>query len=107
MNVSQSFQAIDIEHFLPLEEFKRRMDEALGAVHAGGPRPGFDRVFYPGEKGFLEERRRLREGIPVQQRVVRELNALAAEAGVPALAQMHSTDHTVTGEGSDAAASER
>ena len=86
MNVSQTFQAINIEHFVSLDQFKRQMDEALNAVHASGPRPGFDRVYYPGEKGFIEEQQRLRDGIPVQLRVVRELNALAAGAGVKALA---------------------
>ncbi|MET3661181.1 Ldh family oxidoreductase [Aquamicrobium ahrensii] len=86
MNVSQTFQAISIEHFISLEQFKRQMDEALNAVHASGPRPGFDEVYYPGEKGFLEEQRRAREGIPVQQRVVSELNALAAEVQVGPLA---------------------
>jgi len=61
------------------------MDKALDAVHASGPRPGFDKVYYPGEKGFLEEQRRLQDGIPVQQRVMSELNALAAEVGIEPL----------------------
>lgn len=86
MNVSQTFQAINIEHFVPLEQFKRQMDEVLSAVHASGPRPGFDSVYYPGEKGFLEQERRLRDGIPIQQRVLSELNALAAEVDIDPLA---------------------
>ena len=85
MNVTQTFQAISIEHFTPLDEFKRQMDNALDAVHDSGPRPGFDKVYYPGEKGFLEEQRRLQDGIPVQQRVMSELNALAAEVGIEPL----------------------
>lgn len=89
MNVSQTFQAIDIEHFVPLDRFQRQMDRVISAVHASGPRPGFDYVYYPGEKGFLEEKRRLRDGVPIQRRVVSELNALAAMASVAPLSQGH------------------
>jgi LDH2 family malate/lactate/ureidoglycolate dehydrogenase len=85
MNVSQHFQAIDIEHFVPLEEFKARMDQALNAVKAAKPRPGFDEAFYPGERGFREQERRLREGIPMQLLIHDELNAIAKTLGVGAL----------------------
>ncbi|MGE3991920.1 Ldh family oxidoreductase [Pseudorhodoplanes sp.] len=85
MNVSQTFIAIDIAHFIPLDSFKETMDQALGAVQQTEARPSFDRAYYPGEKGFFEQARRERHGIPIQNRVVAELNALAEGSGVPAL----------------------
>ena len=85
MNVSQHFQAINIEYFVPLAEFKQTMDRALQTVKEVRLRPGFDEVAYPGEKGFLEERRRLRDGIPMQKRVIKEFNELAATVNVAPL----------------------
>src|SRR5690606_3120358 len=85
MNVSQTFIAIDIARFTPLETFTATMDQVLDAVHETGVRPGFDYVYYPGERGAIEMERRRRTGIPIQSRVVTELNELAADAGVNAL----------------------
>lgn len=65
MNVSQYFQAINIDWFVPIDEFKQSIDTALAEISASEPRPGVDRVFYPGEHSADEEVRRLRGGIPL------------------------------------------
>src|SRR5207249_158625 len=63
----QVAQAIDIEHFQPLDEFKARMDRMVDFLKSSQPRPGSPGIFIPGE---LEYQRRLeyrRMGIPLDQ----------------------------------------
>lgn len=85
MNISQYFQAINIEWFTPLNEFRQRMDELVRQVKSSKLRPGFDRVYLPGERGFLEQEVRLKNGIPVTERVFNALRQWAEELSVPPL----------------------
>jgi LDH2 family malate/lactate/ureidoglycolate dehydrogenase len=82
MNVSMYLQAINIEWFVPLAEFKRQMDTVIRTIKASALRPGVDRIYVPGERGFLEEQRRRKEGIPLPTRVFEELRRWARELGV-------------------------
>lgn len=84
-NASHFFQAIDIGAFTPLDDFKARMDEMIRKVKSSELRPGFDRVYLPGERGFIEMKKREVEGIPVDVGVLSELNEWADELKVPAL----------------------
>jgi LDH2 family malate/lactate/ureidoglycolate dehydrogenase len=86
MNVCLFLQAINIEWFVPVDDFKRQVDALIHAIKASALRPGVARVYVPGERGFLEERRRIREGIPLPLRVVEELQRWAGELGVPPMA---------------------
>ncbi len=88
MNVSIYLQAINIEWFVPLAEFTRQMDTVIRTIKASALRPGVERVYAPGEKGFLEERRRLREGIPLPRRVLEELRRWARELRVAPIETM-------------------
>jgi LDH2 family malate/lactate/ureidoglycolate dehydrogenase len=74
MNVSQFFEAINVDWFMPLDEFRARMDEAMETVNSIPPRPGFDRVYYPGEHSFLEEGRRKMDGVPFPKAVITQLD---------------------------------
>jgi L-2-hydroxycarboxylate dehydrogenase (NAD+) len=82
MNVSVYLQAINIEWFVPLAEFRRQMDAAIRQIKGSALRPGVERVYVPGEQGFLEEQRRLRDGIPLPLRVVEELRRWATDLHV-------------------------
>ncbi len=86
MNVSQYFQAINIDWFVPLDEFKARMDDALAAVGASLARPGVQHVYYPGEHSFAEEQRRQADGIPLPRKTVDALQAWCDKLGVARLA---------------------
>lgn len=86
MNTSYSFQAIDIECFMPLDEFRARMDEVIRAVKSSTPRPGVEGIVVAGERSFKESLKRRREGIPVSERVIREIDEWAGELGVMTLA---------------------
>ena len=88
MNVSMYLQAINIEWFVPLAEFKRQMDAVIRTIKASALRPGVDRIYVPGERGFLEEQRRRKEGIPLPTRVFEELRRWAEELKVVPLEAM-------------------
>jgi L-2-hydroxycarboxylate dehydrogenase (NAD+) len=86
MNTSYSFQAINIEFFMPLVEFRARMDEVIAAVKSSAPRPGIEDILVAGERSFKESIKRRREGIPLRQPIFKEIERWAGELGVPPLA---------------------
>lgn len=84
-NVTQTFQAVDIEMFSPVAEFRARMDAVIRKIKSSRLRPGVERVYAPGERGFIERARRLLEGIPLAARVIEDLGGWADELHVPRL----------------------
>lgn len=74
--------AWDIERFVPLETFTRRMGELIDELHALPAAEGHERVLYPGEKEGLTRRRRIVEGIPIEPGLERELRMLGQRYGV-------------------------
>jgi uncharacterized oxidoreductase len=57
------FAAIDPEGFCPKEEFKARIDSMIRHIKSAAKRPGFKEILLPGEPEWIEEERRRREGI--------------------------------------------
>jgi LDH2 family malate/lactate/ureidoglycolate dehydrogenase len=74
--------ALDISRYVPLEEFKRRIDQMIREIKSTPPAEGFVEVLLPGEPEFKTEERRLREGIPLSREVYTELATLGEELGV-------------------------
>jgi len=79
------FVAIDPARFLPLDEFRSRVDTLIRDVHASRPAAGVDRVRVPGEIEHERREQRLADGIPVPSALVAELDRYASEVGVPGL----------------------
>jgi uncharacterized oxidoreductase len=73
------FQVIDPVAFLPVDRFKKLVDETVAYMKSSPGAPGFDEVLVPGEWEFRTRRRRLDEGIPVDEATWR---ALEDHAGV-------------------------
>ena len=82
----QIVMAFDISQFTPLSEFKAKVDRAIDQAKASRLAEGFSEILMPGERGFREEERRRRDGIPIHSKVWREVRELAAERGVDATA---------------------
>jgi LDH2 family malate/lactate/ureidoglycolate dehydrogenase len=80
------FLALDIQRFLPLEEFKKLAGEILRALRASTKAPGAERIYTAGEKAWLREQEIRRLGVPIDPPLLRTLNGLAAELGLPPLA---------------------
>lgn len=80
--VDHFFMAINVEAFTPLEEFRERMSRMIEEIRSSKRHPGFERIWIHGEKGFLTQETRLRIGIPIYKKVLKELNEIADRIGV-------------------------
>ena len=74
--------AIDISKFLPVEDFKAEVDYLIREIKTSPLRPGFKEIRYPGERAFQCERRRKREGIPIDEISWQKMSKLCYELGV-------------------------
>jgi len=84
LDVSHTLMAIDISWFMPLDEFRQRMDDFARMVKTRAPRPGVTEILIPGE---LEARRvalKSEVGVPLDDEVLADLEALGRELGVHA-----------------------
>jgi LDH2 family malate/lactate/ureidoglycolate dehydrogenase len=81
-NVGHAFSAIDVESFIPREEFYERLEKYVLEIKSLRKHPSADRVWLPGEKAWLTSQTRLKIGIPIHKRVCRELNEIASDVGL-------------------------
>ncbi|MCL6632568.1 MAG: Ldh family oxidoreductase [Alicyclobacillus herbarius] len=81
-NVGHLFWAIDINRFMPVKDFRSRMDQYIRDLKAEPKAPGFEEILIPGEIEARTEETNKRNGIQLPERVVRELNQLSEEFGV-------------------------
>ena len=82
MNTSQSFLAIDVARFLPLEEFQTRMERLIAGVKSARPAQGYDEILVAGDPEWRAEADRLREGIPIEETLWKRITDLAQQRGV-------------------------
>jgi LDH2 family malate/lactate/ureidoglycolate dehydrogenase len=80
--VAHTCAALRIDTFIPLAEFRKRMDEIIQLMHSCPPAPGVDRIFVPGEIEHETEQRRRAEGIPLNAELRDELRVLGTELRV-------------------------
>jgi LDH2 family malate/lactate/ureidoglycolate dehydrogenase len=76
--------ALRVGGFLPLAEFRARVDAMIDLLKACPLAPGVERIFVPGEIEHETQQRRRAEGIPLPATLLAELRALATELGVEA-----------------------
>ena len=65
VRVSQTYLAIDIARFMPLEEFTARMERLVGMMKTTPAAPGFDEVLVAGDPEWRIEAERKANGIPI------------------------------------------
>ena len=75
--------AIDIARFLPLEEFRARMDALIAQICSSPLAPGADAIYLPGELEHRREVERRRDGVPIANDRLADLRALGDELQVP------------------------
>jgi LDH2 family malate/lactate/ureidoglycolate dehydrogenase len=75
--------AIDVAAFLPLDEFTATIDETVDAIKSLPPAAGTTEILIPGERGRHTARDRAAAGVPLGQKVWRELTGIAAKLDVP------------------------
>jgi LDH2 family malate/lactate/ureidoglycolate dehydrogenase len=82
VRVSQTFIAIDIARFMPVEEFTARMEKLVGIIKSTAVAPGYDEVLVAGDPEWRIEAQRRRDGIPIAQGNWDMLCKAAASVGV-------------------------
>jgi LDH2 family malate/lactate/ureidoglycolate dehydrogenase len=80
--IGHFFGALRVDAFRPLAEFEAAMDDLQRRLKNAPKAKGQDRIYVHGEKEFEEAERRSRAGIPLDPRVLAELEEIAAELGV-------------------------
>ena len=76
------FGAMRIDAFRPAKEFKQNMDNWIQRFREAKPAPGYDKVLIPGDPERETEAIRKKEGIPVFESVVKELEEVGEKLGV-------------------------
>src|SRR2546422_738797 len=71
-----AFIAINIASFMPVEEFKQRMDRAIREIHAAEKADGAGRIYLPGEMEWERREKALVEGIDLPEDVSASLRGL-------------------------------
>jgi LDH2 family malate/lactate/ureidoglycolate dehydrogenase len=77
--VAHACAALRVECFMPLDEFRGRVDELIDQMHACALADGAERIFVAGEPEVEYERERRAGGIPVSPVLAAELRAIAQE----------------------------
>ena len=77
LDVAHTFIAIDIGWFMPIDDFKARMDAFIAEIKSSELRPGFDEVLVPGEIDHRREQAYRRDGAQLDALVFDRLADLA------------------------------
>ena len=73
---------VNIESFMPRDEFARRLSDLLDYIRNCPTREGFDEVLVPGDPEERTQQKRLAEGIPVDDETWGQLTELAGSLSV-------------------------
>ncbi len=71
-----------VASFMPVSEFKQRMDEQFTAIKNLKPASGFAAVSYPGDRETSLEQERSAQGIPIHEPVLGDMQRLAAQLDI-------------------------
>jgi len=71
--VGHFFMVINIENFLPVDEFKANVGNLLRELRSLKKAPGQDHIYTAGEKEYLIEKRIRSEGIPINKNLKKDL----------------------------------
>jgi LDH2 family malate/lactate/ureidoglycolate dehydrogenase len=80
------FSALNIGRFIDLSRFKANVDAVIDHIKSLPPVDG-GQIFMPGEIEYLATAKRMKEGLPLEDEVVRSLNAVAASYGAAPLTE--------------------
>jgi LDH2 family malate/lactate/ureidoglycolate dehydrogenase len=75
--IGHFFGAMRVDAFRPASEFKQHMDNWISRFREAKTLEGYDRLIIPGDPEREAESKRLKEGIPLNEKVVKDLQQLA------------------------------
>lgn len=73
------FLAIDVEHFIELNLFKKHTGDILRNLRGSKKAPGHDRIYTAGEKEYLEMLKRKAKGAPIGPVIQKQMHELSKE----------------------------
>jgi L-2-hydroxycarboxylate dehydrogenase (NAD+) len=79
LRIGHFFLAIDIEHFIPLEVFKKISGSMMRELRESPKAPGQPRIYTAGEKEFYSTQRIMAEGVEIPAGVQKALKSLGEE----------------------------
>ena len=82
-NVGHFFGAINPEAFMPLSEFKQRMDQFVETLKSAERLPGAEEIYVAGEKSIFTEATRKKIGVALDSKTIEMLKQVGAETGAP------------------------
>ncbi len=80
--IGHFFGAMRIDAFRPADEFKASMDEWIATFRNAKPSEGHNEVLIPGDPERRKTEKHMKEGIPVMQTTLDDLNRLAEKYGI-------------------------
>jgi uncharacterized oxidoreductase len=78
---------LDISAFVDPGEFRTEVADLLQYLKSAPKAPGVEAILYPGEPEAVEQQRRERDGIPLEEETWQQILALAQELGITVPAQ--------------------
>ena len=76
------FEVINVKDFMPIEEFKDRIDALIRRIKSSKLRPGFKEILLPGEPELRAEMKRRVEGINLPERTWIEIRRIAEKKNI-------------------------
>ncbi len=81
-SIAHYVQALDVEAFVPLDQYRQRVDEFCASLKSVPTAEGHLEVLLPGEPELARVRQRARTGCPLTNHVRSILSALGTEYGI-------------------------
>jgi LDH2 family malate/lactate/ureidoglycolate dehydrogenase len=81
-DVGHFFCLLDIDAFMDVPEFKRRIDAMIDQIKSCKKRPGVEEILIPGERSHRTLEKNLRAGLRIEPATLTELKQLCSELGV-------------------------
>jgi LDH2 family malate/lactate/ureidoglycolate dehydrogenase len=81
-NVGHFFQLIDPTRFMPVENFKDRVDQMIDEIKSSPKAAGVNEIFLPGEIELGIEKKRFAEGITLSDEVYEDIKQVGVECGI-------------------------
>lgn len=82
VRIGHFFLAMDIEHFVPLEEFKKTTGSIMRELRVARKAPGQDRIYTSGEREYENDQRIRAEGVPANANLQKALKTMQQELGL-------------------------
>lgn len=81
-NVGHHIIVINPSYYMSLEKFKERVDEMVSNVKNSDLADNATKIYAPGEIEGEKEKKSLKEGVPVEDKVISEINDLLDKYGI-------------------------